>query len=80
MFSRQGTEKNNYHPISILCSYGKILEKILDSQLEIYLNENDISTPHQFGFRRGISTENAVHILLNQVYHAFDNAKPNFLD
>ena len=29
----------------------------------------------QFGFRRGISTENAVQNLLNQVYHAFDNGE-----
>ena len=32
-------------------------------------------TPHQFGYCRGISTENAVKKLLNQVYHAFDNGE-----
>ena len=68
-------KQNNYRPISILCSFGKILEKIVVSQLETYLNENNILTPHQFGFRRGISTENAVQNLLKQVYHAFDNGE-----
>ena len=53
----------------------KILEKIVISKLENYLSENNISTPHQFGFRRCISTENAVQNLLNQVYHAFESGE-----
>ena len=44
---------------------GKSIEKIVVAQLEIYLNQSNILTPHQFGFRHAISTENAVQGLLN---------------
>ena len=53
-------EKTNYRPISIPCSFGKILEKYVSTQLENYLNEKNILPPHQFRIRRGISVENAV--------------------
>ena len=43
---------DNYRPISILCSFGKILEKIVSAQLETHLNENNMLFPDQFGFRR----------------------------
>ena len=48
--------------------------KIVVIQLENYLNENNILKSHQFGFRRGMLTENEAQNLLNHVYHAFDNA------
>ena len=56
-----------YRPISILLSFDKTLEKIVACQLENDSNENNILTPHDFGFRRGISKEKAVQNLLNQV-------------
>ena len=65
IFKAGDRKKNNYRPISILCYFGRILEKVVVSQLEIYLNDNSILTTHQYGFRRGISTENAVQNLLN---------------
>ena len=44
-------------------------------QLEIFLNENYILTSHQFGFRRGVSTENAVRNLINQICRPFDDGE-----
>ena len=54
-FQGRGQEKKSYRPISTLYPFGKILEKIVISQLEIDLNENNILSPQQFAFRRGIS-------------------------
>ena len=54
-------KQNNYRLISILCS-AKFLKKLSSTYQKVYLNENNISTPHQLGFRRGISTENAVQL------------------
>ena len=54
---------NNFRPISILYSLGKVIEKILSVQLETYFNENNLLTPAQFAFRRGIFTEDAVQNL-----------------
>ena len=73
--SGEKSKVNNYRPISILCAFGKILEKIVSAQLESYLNENNILTANQFGYRRGVSTENAVQKLLSHVYEAFDKGE-----
>ena len=53
----------------------RTLEEIVTSQLKDNLRENTISTPHQFGFRSDISTENAAQNLLNQIYQAFENGE-----
>ena len=42
---------DNYRPISILPVISVIFEKILYEQLHEYLNAEDLSSKHQFGFR-----------------------------
>lgn len=51
---------NNYRPISVLPALSKILEKILNNRLIKYLTKFNIISQSQFGFRQGISTEDAV--------------------
>ena len=47
---------SNYRPISVLSNVAKILEKIVYNQLISYINENNILTNSQFGFRKFHST------------------------
>ena len=47
---------SNYRPISVLSTIAKILEKIVYNQLISYINENNILTNNQFGFRKSHST------------------------
>ena len=49
-----------YRPISLLPALGKLLEKIVSVRALEYFNENDILSKHQFGFRKGFSTEYAI--------------------
>lgn len=63
---------NNYRPISILTSLSKVFEKLLNSRLLSYLNTNSLLSNQQFGFRAGISTEDAVLNLCNTVSDAMD--------
>ena len=58
---------NNYRPVSILTSFSKILEKVVYSQLVLYLNRNNILTNAQHGFRPHCSTENAISSMLKYV-------------
>lgn len=60
---------HNYRPISILTSLSKILEKLLNSRLIKHLNKNKILSDRQYGFRKGLSTENAVLDLTNNIIH-----------
>ena len=66
---------NNYRPVSILTSFSKILEKVVYSQLVLYLNRNNILTNAQHGFRPHCSTENAINSMLKYVYDDMDKGK-----
>jgi hypothetical protein len=55
---------NNYRPISLLCTFSKILEKIVSLRLTKYLNENNLLSSCQFGFRQfGVNLLNKVIII-----------------
>ena len=51
---------NCYRPMSLLPAFGKILEKLISLRTIKYLDENDILSPHQFGFRKNLGTEYAI--------------------
>ena len=50
------SDYGNYRPISVLSNVAKILKKIVYNQLISYINENNILTNSQFGFRKSHST------------------------
>ena len=58
----------NYRPISLLPLLGKILEKLVHTQLSAHLENNEYLSENRFGFRRQRSTLHAISQLLNQIY------------
>ena len=40
----------NYRPISLLPQFSKILEKLYNARLKIFLNRYDLFCPSQYGF------------------------------
>ena len=48
---------NNYRPISLTCVTSKVMERILANYIMLYLGENELISPNQFGFRSGRGTE-----------------------
>ena len=46
-------EYGNYRPISLISSFGKLVEKIVSQQLTYYLETNNLLFKHQYGFRKG---------------------------
>lgn len=63
----------NYRPISVLTPLSKILEKIINFRLVNYLRKNNIISSSQFGFRQGMSTEDAILQLASLVTNKVDN-------
>ena len=55
----------NYRPVSLLCIMSKVMETIVNRQLMNHLERQQLLTPHQFGFRRGIGTADALQALHN---------------
>ena len=66
---------DNYRPISLLSSFSKILEKLVALRLMNFLNNNDILSKWQFGFRLGHSTSHPMVHFLNKITDALNNKK-----
>ena len=68
VFEKGGkNEIYNYRPFSVLSFTIKIIEKTVVSQLSKYLLDNNLQTSRRFGYRSGISTENAIHNVLQDI-------------
>ena len=74
---------SNYRTISVLSTIAKILEKIVYNQLIFYINENNILTNNQFGFRKSHSTTTSLLKSTNKWFLNIDKGLINgvlFLD
>ena len=61
IFKSGDAEKpKNYRPASITSALEKIFEKVLNEQITEYLNKNNLICPNQFGFRKKMSTSDAL--------------------
>ena len=65
----------NYRPFSILPVLSKIMERVVHAQLSQHLNLNSFLYHHQYGFRCGCSTVQAVAQLNNWVLQYLDQGK-----
>ena len=61
------TDMGNYRPISNLNTINKIFEKIIYTRLLEHIDENNILTNCQFGFRKNLSTQSALLSLLDKI-------------
>lgn len=63
----EGSSLSNYRPVSILPAMSKVLEKIVDAQILVYLDDVNILPEGQHGFRENRSTFSALVNLFNKV-------------
>ena len=62
--------KTNWRPITIINTFGKLLEKIIHFQTSTYLKLNEILSDDQHGFKKGFSTSSAIVEFLIDIYDA----------
>ena len=65
-------QMDNYRPISLLCTFSKILEKIMYNRLSNFLETNNLLSPQQFGFRKSHSTVHPLTLFVNQISNALN--------
>jgi hypothetical protein len=65
IYKNKGEQTNpeNYRPITILSCLGKLFTSILNSRLNLFLEENDLLNENQAGFRKGYSTTDHIFLL-----------------
>ena len=69
----ENSDPKNFRQISILPTFSKLLEMVIYEQLTVYLESNNILCTQQFGFRKNLSTSDAIHTLTNYIKEAFEN-------
>ena len=71
------TQFNNYRPIAVISTIGKLLEKVIHQQLSDFLKSQDILTSSQFGFRTHHGVEHPLMLFANRVLNSLNNGKFN---
>ena len=69
------SDVGNYRPVSLLSFFSKILEKCIAVRLVSFLDNFSILNPDQFGFRRGLSTTDALLDYMEFLYKNIDEKK-----
>ena len=72
----KGGEKdkiNNYRPICSLSPLSKIIEKVIANRMTNYLEDFDILSKTQFGFRKNMGTETALLNYVDNIQNQLNN-------
>lgn len=64
-------DAESYKPISLTCTMCKILEKIVNNRLMWYLEQQQLLTNAQSGFRKERSTLDNITLLESEIHEAF---------
>lgn len=70
------TDMGNYRPVTIVPIFSKIFEKVMYNRLISFLENNNVITEHQHGFRKSRCTSLATFKLVKSVMDAIDNHIP----
>lgn len=73
------SELNNYRPISQLPLISKIIEKIVQSRLMCFFEENHLNDKYQSAYRPHHSTETALVYLVHELMSAIDRKEVTIL-
>ena len=73
------SQVTNLRPISLLPIPGKVLEKLIHSRISEYLEDNDLLSPFQHGFRKKHSTMGAIHQLVDRIGTNLDKRVPTLV-
>ena len=65
-------DATNYHPTSITSAFSKKFGRILHQQITNHVRKFELISPLQFGFRKGVSTANALLFFIESFRKSID--------
>lgn len=65
----------NYRGITLLSCFSKLFTTLLNDRISSFCNKYNLISDEQFGFRKGVSTTDAICSLLSVVQHFLNNNK-----
>jgi len=65
-------EVSNYRPVSLLTSFSKIFEKVMQRRFLKHLTKYNIVSTEQYGFRVELRTDNATYKLTTEILKAME--------
>ena len=69
----------NFRPINLLPILSKILEKVISTQLTMYLENNNLVNESQYAYRNNRSTEQSLVNVTEQIYNLLTKVKSPYL-
>ena len=66
------TDVNNYQPISLLSHFNRIFEKMIKRKMESFIEQKDLLSSSQYGFRKAHSTQHAILDIVNAIQTNMD--------
>lgn len=66
---------SNYRPVSVLTVFSKLFEKAMNNRIVEYLEKHNVLYQHQYGFRKGYSTDLALSTVVDFVVKALQEKK-----
>ena len=69
----------NYRPITLLCTMMKLYERVLLRRLTQWLHEQNVITPYQSGFQKGVSTLDQAALLFSILHTRKKQGKTTYL-
>ena len=59
------TDPESYRPISVLPPIAKVFESMMASRIMSHFERSDLFSEAQFGFRKGLSCEHALNLIVD---------------
>ena len=72
---KPANEPNNFRPISLTSSIGKLAERMVNHRLYRWLEDNNIIDNSQAGFRKGCRTEDQLFYFTQKTMDSFQDGK-----
>jgi len=66
-------EVSNYRPVSLLTSFSKIFEMVMQTRILKHLTKYNKLSTEEYGFRIGLKTDNAIYKLTTENLKAVNN-------